>query len=95
MCKCLDSFQELNLIETAATERVAALQKKLELARSVLQDTLARFESEKARIIVEMQESQQFFQGLCAKTEKELEETEKELNAEVRLRGFHSYICPD
>ncbi|KAH8803888.1 hypothetical protein F5882DRAFT_513939 [Hyaloscypha sp. PMI_1271] len=30
-----------------------------------------------------MQESQQFFQGLCAKTEKELEETEKELNAEI------------
>jgi hypothetical protein len=56
---------------------------------------LARFESEKARLLLEIQESQQFFQGLCAKTEKELEETEKELNAEVSLRGFHLYICPD
>jgi hypothetical protein len=61
----------------------------------VLQDTLARGESEKARILEETKESQQFFEGLCAKTEKEIEETEKELSAEVRLRGFHLYICPN
>ncbi len=74
------SIQELQLTMIIAPDRVADLQKKLEIARC----SLARSESEQLRLQQEFQETQRFWMGLCASTRREIEELESQLKAEVR-----------
>jgi multidrug resistance efflux pump len=81
-------------MQTIAAERVADLHNALEAARSSLQQTLARGESEKSRLQRELQESQRFFKELCAKSKTEIEDIEKQLKAEVRCFTFTHLFAP-